>query len=687
VALALAVLLGACKGEPAPPAKAATTIQTEETKPPVTDPDATDPANEPADSLAGLDGPDPHSFSHPEQVRVVHVGLNWVVDFDAKTLTGDAVLLLDRTDPKAPLILDSRDLDIKGVYATTLDNSSGQLVAPELGLDRVRNLPGWAETTWTVGQHNSSFGAPITIELPANANAVKLRYATRPGATGLQWLDPEQTAGKQASFLYSQSQAIHARSWIPSQDSPGVRATWDAVVVVPRRYTAVMAAEQLGELEGELEAEPEANEDASTRAFRFVMPQKVPAYLVALAVGDLERREVGPRTAVWADPTVVAAAADEFADMEAMLGEAEQLYGDYAWGRYDVLVLPPAFPFGGMENPRLTFLTPTLLAGDRSLVSVIAHELAHSWSGNLVTNKTWGDLWLNEGFTVYFERRIIEQIYGPERAAIEAVIGKRELVEELADPDQLGDKPEFQRLAQDLRGIDPDLSFSGVPYEKGALLLVALEHAYGREVFDAFLREWFSSHAFGSVATPDFIDFVGIELVGKHPVLAGQHHPNLAAWIDGTGLPDDAPEPSAEALDLVQDEAEHFGAGELAAKEIQAKGWTPWHWLHFLRSLPASAGVAQMGELDQAFELTKSSNAEILGEWLEMAARHRYEPAYPRMESFLIEVGRRKFLTPIYRALSQTPEGLSQAKAIYTKARPGYHSISRGTIDSLLRLP
>ncbi|PRP96381.1 M1 family metallopeptidase [Enhygromyxa salina] len=690
LALAFVVLLTGCKSEPAPQVQAKPDPKPDQTEQAVTN-DATDPATNPTPSLLAA-GPDPHSFSRPDQVRVVHVGLNWVVDFDAQTLTGDAVLLLDRVDKTAPLVLDSRDLDIKQAYAMTLDASPGPLGAPELGLDQVRNAPGdadaagWVETSWEVGNTESSFGAPIFIDLPPEANAVKLRYATRPGATGLQWLEAQQTAGKQASYLYSQSQAIHARSWMPSQDSPGVRATWDAVVVVPRKYTAVMAAEQLGELSSEAGEAGEAG-DGATRAFRFVMPQKVPAYLIALAVGDLERREVGPRTAVWADPTVVAAAADEFADMEAMLTEAEHLYGDYAWGRYDVLVLPPAFPFGGMENPRLTFLTPTLLAGDRSLVSVIAHELAHSWSGNLVTNKTWGDLWLNEGFTVYFERRIIEQIYGTERAAIEAVIGKRELVDELTDPEQMGDKPDFQRLAQDLRGIDPDQAFSGVPYEKGALLLVALEHAYGREVFDEFLRKWFTTHAFGSVSTPDFIDFVGIELVGKHPVLDGHHHPPLAEWIDGAGLPDDAPEPSAEPLDLVQAEAERFGAGELQAKEIRAKGWTPWHWLHFLRSLPPAAGAEQMGELDQAFELTKSSNAEILGEWLEMAARHRYEPAYARMESFLIEVGRRKFLTPIYRALTQTPEGWKQANAIYAKARPGYHSISRATLDSLLRVP
>ena len=668
--------LTACKGEPsrdqadtAPSDRAMPTPPADETANP-DEPSA--PTEAAGPSLAA--GPDPHSYSRPDQVRVVHLGLNWVVDFDAQTLTGDAILLLERSDPSAPLILDSRDLDIKSAHVATLGPIEG---TPELALDAVRNGTGtWAPTTFEIGAGDPGFGAPISVALPEGVDAVKLSYATRPGATGLQWLDPEQTAGKKRPYLYSQSQAIHARSWIPTQDSPGVRATWDAVVIVPEGFTAVMAAEQLGVME--------ADGAGDTRSFRFVMPQKVPGYLVALGVGDIERREVGPRTAVWADPAVVDGAAEEFADMEAMLTEAEGLYGDYAWGRYDVLVLPPAFPFGGMENPRLTFLTPTLLAGDRSLVSVIAHELAHSWSGNLVTNATWGDLWLNEGFTVYFERRIIEQIYGVERAQIEAVIGKRELLEELEDPRALGDKPEFQKLAQDLRGIDPDESFSGVPYEKGALLLTALEQAYGREVFDAFLRKWFASHAFGSVATPEFVAFVEAELTTKQPVLEGQTPPTLRDWLDEPGLPAGAPAPSADVLDAIVVEAQRFGAGEVQAKAIRTKGWTAWHWLHFLRSLPAGVGAEQMGELDAAFELTKSGNAEILGEWLEMAARHRYEPAYDRMESFLIEVGRRKFLTPIYRALVETEDGKAQAKAIYAKARPGYHAISRGTIDGIV---
>lgn len=656
--------------------------------------DAADPqtmANDTADSdrpapHPAAARPDPHSYSRPDRVRVTHLGLSWVVDFDAKMLTGDAVLLLDRVEPDEPVMLDSRGLDIKHVYAATLGDEAkpGAHGVPELATAAVRESAAFVETKWTRepgDPDGPDLGEPIRVELPHGANAIKITYATRPDATGLQWLAPEQTAGKRQPFLYSQSQAIHARSWIPTQDGPGVRTTWDAEVVVDGPMTAVMAAEQLGAV-----PVPEGESAGDNRTFRFVMPQPVPAYLIALGVGDLERAEVGERTAVWADPTVVAAAAHEFADMEAMLGSAEELYGEYAWGRYDVLVLPPAFPFGGMENPRLTFATPTILAGDRSLVSLIAHELAHSWSGNLVTNQTWGDMWLNEGFTVYFERRIVEAIYGRPQSEIEAVIGKRELMVELTDPEQLGEQPEFQRLNADLVGIDPDDYFSGVPYEKGYLFLRALEQTYGREVFDAFLRGWFEGHRFGSVSTEDFLDYAGKQLIAEHQPVEGASEPDLAAWVDGAGLPESAPEPESAVLPEVEAQAKAFAAGELEAKKIASKGWSPWLWLHFLRSLPESLTAEQMAELDAAHALTESTNAEIVGQWLVLAAANRYEPAYSRMETFLITVGRRKFLTPIYRALVQTEDGKAQAREIYAKARDGYHAISRGTLDGIVEL-
>jgi leukotriene-A4 hydrolase len=669
------LLLCACSPSTPTPAPSEAQPSTPMAPDPVVDPN---PAAEDPIRQAARERPDPHSLARPDQVLVEHVGLSLRIDFANSVLRGEAILKIARRDRSAPLRLDTSELEVQAIAAAKLDVAKGEHGVPELAplADHTAFIDVQFRFEPAPGQ--PELGSALVVEVPEGMDLVRITYATKPSATGLQWLTPEQTAGKKLPFLYSQSQAIHARTWIPTQDSPGVRTTWDAVITVDDRFTPVMAAA--------VEQTLPVDEDG-VRSVRFVMPKPVPAYLIALAAGDLERREIGPRTAVYADPSVVEEAAREFADMESMLGSAEQLYGPYAWGRYDVLVLPPAFPFGGMENPCMTFATPTIIAGDRSLVSLIAHELAHSWSGNLVTNRTWGDLWLNEGFTVYFERRIVEAIYGRERAELEARVGKRELLAELSDPEILANTPELQRLRSDLIGLDADANFSTVPYEKGALLLRALEDAYGRERFDAFLRAWFESHAFGSVSTDDFLEFVGRELIAPSQPLAGKKPPDLGEWIEGTGLPSDAPEPSAAQLDAVELAARQWSAGEQSLGDIATTDWTAWHWLHFLRSLPNPLGSERMAELDRAFALTESGNAEILGQWLVLVARERHEPAFAKLEQFLIEVGRRKFLTPIYRALLTSEAGKAQAKAIYAKARPGYHAISRATIDELVGVP
>ena len=619
--------------------------------------------------------PDPHSFSRPDQVRVTHMGLDWSLDFERKRLSGSAAMSLERIDPKAPLLLDSKGLEILGVDVAKASLSPGKEGVPALAL-RDEAID-WKTTEHKLGAADPLLGRALEIQLPEGVNLVRVRYATTDAASGLQWLEPQQTAGKKHPFLYSQSQAIHGRSFIPCQDSPGVRVTYDARIRTPAPYTTVMAANML---DGAT-----AHEVDGQREFRFVMPQRVPSYLIALGSGDLALKELSERTAVWADPTQVDAAAHEFADMEKMLVAAEGLYGDYAWGRYDVLVLPPAFPFGGMENPRLTFATPTILAGDRSLVALIAHEMAHSWSGNLVTNGTWGDLWLNEGFTVYFERRIMEAIYGPERTAQEKVLGRQDLDGELAG--ELAARPGDQKLRIDLDGRDPDENFSNIPYEKGALFLTALEEAYGREAFDDFLRGWFDQHKFGSVDTDMFVTYAKNELIAKGKLVEGKSAPPVDEWVDGTGIPARAPVASSPAFTLVDEQVKAFLAGSLPAKKITSKDWNAHQWLHFLRALPEDVSAKQLAELDAAFAFTQSGNSEIVAEWLSVAAVARYEPAYARLESFLLEVGRRKFLTPLYKALLESEDGKVQAKAIYAKARAGYHAISRDTLDKLLGLP
>ena len=415
-------------------------------------------------------GPDTFSFAEPEKVSSTHVSLNLSVSFKEKRITGTATLTLLREDPSAPLILDTRDLQIASVEQSA-DNKE------------------YSKATFSVGEPDKTRGAALSVKLNDTAKFVRVTYATSEGASALQWLAPEQTAGKKQPFLFTQSQSIHARSWIPLQDTPGVRITYDATVKVPKGLLALMSAEN-----------PQKTD--STSVYKFAMPEAIPPYLIALAVGDLRFKSLGKRAGVYGEPSLVKRAAREFEDTEKMISAAEALYGPYVWGRYDILVLPPSFPFGGMENPRLTFATPTILAGDKSLVSLIAHELAHSWSGNLVTNATWRDFWLNEGFTTYVERRIQEALYGKEQATMEAVLGYEELLEELKE------LPKNKRILFIAPGKEsPDTLITGVPYEKGALFLRQLELAFGRDNFDSFLKKYFSKHSFQSITTKVFVEF------------------------------------------------------------------------------------------------------------------------------------------------------------------------------------
>jgi hypothetical protein len=609
---------------------------------------------------------DEHSYAQ-DTVTVRHFGLELDVDFATRTLSGTATLAVQRHDLHEPLRLDTRALDISRIE---IARSSTPLA---IGKTRLAGKGAdWKPTTWRSTPMGPHLGDGIDIALGgAGAGAgdidlVRIHYRTTPSASGLQWLTPEQTGDRRAPFLYSQSQAVHARSWFPCQDSPGIRTTYDAIVKTPAGVRALMSADPV--------------ETGTPGTYAFEMRLPVPAYLVALAVGDVEFAAVGPRTGVWAEPSMLARATAELGDMEAMLTAIEALYGPYRWGRYDVLVLPPAFPFGGMENPKLTFATPTIIAGDRSLVSLIAHELAHSWSGNLVTNATWSDLWLNEGFTVYIERRIIEALFGRERADMDAVLGRQDLEEAFAE---LGDDDERLRLQLGRR--NPDDGLSDVQYEKGALLLSALEDAYGRERFDPFVLAWFEQHAFGSVTTTQFEAFAAKHLFDKPP-LDGRAQVDLGAWLDHPALPAGTPEPRAAAFDRVDAARTAFVDGKLAAKALDTNGWTPQQWLHFLRGLPKGIGAKQLAALDVRFALTKSTNAEISAQWLEVSAREGHRATDAALETFLRSIGRRKFLMPLYRALLDADRG-ADARRIYASARAGYHPITQSSLDEMLGAP
>jgi leukotriene-A4 hydrolase len=409
----------------------------------------------------------------------------------------------------------------------------------------------------------------------------------------------------------------------------------------------------------------------------FAMEEPIPSYLIALAVGDLAFAEAGPRTGVYAEPSVLPKAAAEFEDMEKMIAAVENLYGPYRWGRYDLLILPPSFPFGGMENPRLTFVTPTVIAGDKSLVGLISHELAHSWSGNLVTNATWSDFWLNEGFTTYIENRIQEAVYGREQALMEQVLARRDLDLELAKFDARD-----QILHIDLAGRDPDEGATHVPYIKGALLLRFLEQVFGRDRFDAYLKSYFGRFSFQSITTVIALDYLYSALLDWEPAIAREIP--LREWIYEPGLPREAARAVSDRLNAVSQEAYAFGSGSRSAGSIRISHWSAQEWLEFLQKLPAMT-PAQMTELDATFHLTDTGNQEILNQWLQMAVRSEYRPAYPRLESFLLEVGRQKFIKPLYQELMKTRDGQQHARSIFEKARAGYHPIAQVAIDKIVQ--
>ncbi|MBL0162993.1 MAG: M1 family metallopeptidase [Xanthomonadales bacterium] len=571
------------------------------------------------------------------------------VDFERQQLVGMAELALDWRDAQAhSLVLDTRDLAIESIQGIAADGSTDDLA-------------------YTLDKRDPIFGSALRIDTKSPVPRVRIRYRTSPQASGLQWMTPAQTASGKQPFMFSQSQAIHARSWVPLQDTPSVRFTYSAHIRAPKPLRVVTSADN--DISHALDGD-----------YRFSMKQPIPSYLLAISVGELAVRATGPRTAVFAEPSVVAKAAKEFEDTEAMIEAAEKLYGPYRWDRYDILVLPASFPFGGMENPRVTFATPTVIAGDKSLVGLIAHELAHSWSGNLVTNANAQHMWLNEGFTSYVENRIVEAVYGKEEATMQLVVDAQELRVEMQ-----GMKAREQLLVTNLEGIDPDEGLSGVPYDKGRWFLRFLESRYGRDVFDPFLRAYFDHFAFHSITTPDFLRYYSENLESKYPGKVSSAE--IDEWLHQPGIPEYAPIAHSARFDAVDKAAAEFFAGKLAAKELPASHWVTYEWLRFLNALPAKPTVAQMKALDKAWKLTGKGNAEVAFRWYVASVRAGYTEARPAMAAFIERIGRRKLVVPIYAELAKTAEGKTFARAIYVKAKPGYHPLTQASVEKVLGVP
>ncbi|TXH65760.1 MAG: M1 family peptidase [Lysobacteraceae bacterium] len=590
---------------------------------------------------------DEHSYAEPQRVEIVDLALDLKLDFDTKTLAGTATYTLEWKDMGAKaLLLDTR--------ALTIDKVEG-----------ADGKGGWAPLTFKLAAADPVLGSKLSIDTPQRNEQVRVTYKTSPEASGLQWLDPAMTEGKQLPYMFSQSQQIHARSWVPLQDTPSVRYTYTAHVSSRPDVMVLMSADN----------DPNAVRDGD---YSFKMPQRIPSYLMAIAAGDLAFKSISPRSGVWTEPASLDRAVAEFEDTEKMIATAEALYGPYRWDRYDMLVLPPSFPYGGMENPRLSFITPTVIVGDKTLVSLIAHELAHSWSGNLVTFSSAKDAWLNEGFTTYVESRITEVLSGKDVSDMNTVIDRNELKDEFKGAD-----PQLQVLATKAGALkDPDNNLRGTVYTKGAWFLQFLEQRIGRDKFDAFLRGYFDHFAFQSIDSEQFAKYAKANLLAKNPGLVTDAE--FEEWLYQPGVPATAPQVLARRFGVVDSaRLAWLGSGQLPPAVI-TDAWTSQEWVHFIENLPETLSLEQLAQLDKAYYFTGTKNGEIAQRWYPLAVRSGYTQANEAIAAFLQRIGRRKLILPTYTELAKTEAGLALAKQVFEKARPGYHPITSGSVQKIL---
>ena len=585
---------------------------------------------------------DPHSFSNFDKVVVRHIDFDLSVDFDKKKIKGKAVYQIENFAKADELILDTRNLSIEKILLN-------------------ENPP-----NYSLSEVDSVFGQALKINITPETETVTVYYSTTEGAEALQWLNPENTAGGKYPFLYNDSQPILSRTWFPCQDSPGVRQTFTATIKTMPGLMVVMSGKN----------STEKNENG---VYNIEMNQPLPSYLIALAIGDFEYRKLGPRSGVYAESYIINRAAKEFEDTEKFIDAAESLYGKYKWDDYNMLVMPPSYPLGGMENPRINFITPTIIAGDKSLLALVAHELAHSWSGNLVTNKNWNDLWINEGFTSYFEHRIMEEIYGREYQQMLAQLDQRSLRHVM---DKLKRQEELTKLHLDLSGINPEGNAGHVAYEKGTFFLMLIEETVGRKRFDEFMNNYFNEFAFKTMTSEKFIKYMRDNLIKGDENL--EEKLMIDEWVYNTGIPQNMIEVHSPEFTKVDKQVNNF-LNNRNAKKLETKNWTTHHWLYFIRSLPWELSETQMKNLDAAFDLTNSGNYEILHSWLLRGIHNNYPQAMPAVEKFLTTVGRTKFLRPLYNKLAETPEGLQKAKEIYAKTKHIYHATSKQRIEEIFR--
>ncbi|XP_017773520.1 PREDICTED: leukotriene A-4 hydrolase isoform X2 [Nicrophorus vespilloides] len=598
---------------------------------------------------------DPSSFSRPDLAVVTNIKLSLKVHFDQKIFSGNCDLTVKKLHENVnEVVLDVKDLDIESIYETETNT----------------------KCKYTLSQPVGEFGSELAIEIPpkeVNNYIFTINYKTRPHASGLQWLEPEQTAGKKHPYVFSQFQAIHARSFLPCQDTPYVKTKYEALINAPTDLSVVMSA-----------IRDATKPMIGYNLHHFKQDVPIQSYLIAIAIGALESRKIGPRSTVWAEKEFIEMAANEFANTEKQLKTAEDICGPYVWGIYDLLVLPPSFPFGGMENPCLTFVTPTLLAGDRSLANVVAHEIAHSWTGNLVTNANFEHFWLNEGFTVFIERKILGRLESPQVQDFDAYGGTVELKEAI---NELGDSNPLTCLVVNLTGVHPDDAFSTVPYEKGQTFLRYLETIVeGPAVFEPFLRKYFDTYKYRSLTTDEFKAFF-IEYFSSTPEIKNIE---WNKWLHTPGMPPVIPDYDKTLLKTIDEMKQRWLNWDEKSGPVPFSGdeITSIQKIQLLQDIFESEPqpIKKLEVLEEKFKFTEVQNAEIKFRWLRIGIKAKWEKIVDPALNWVNEVGRMKYCRPLYRDFYNWEEMRAKAIQNFQDNRKNMMHVSAYTIAHDLRL-
>ncbi|KAL8951086.1 MAG: hypothetical protein Q9222_002926 [Ikaeria aurantiellina] len=587
---------------------------------------------------------DPNTLSNYNDFRTTNTVANFEIDFERKRLKGNVILQLDSIN----------DIETKDII---LDTS-------HLHIDDV-SLKGETLSEWQLLPRSEPYGSPLKISIDKAVEKGKsieldIKVQTTEKCTALQWLTPAQTSNKKHPYMFSQCQAIHARSLFPCQDTPDVKSTFEFNIRSP--LPVIASGLPTGVVSDSQTSDDKDAAAPKTPLYTFTQSLPIPSYLFALASGDIATALIGPRSTVATGPDELQASQWELSSStETFIRTAESLIYPYAWTTYNVLILPPSFPYGGMENPVYTFATPTIISGDRQNVDVIAHELSHSWSGNLVSNASWEHFWLNEGWTTYLERRIQMGVHGGGEAYrdFSSIIGWKALEDSV---EQFGTKDEeYTKLVIDLQGKDPDDAFSSVPYEKGFHFLYYLEKLVGMSKWDKFIPHYFTKYRGKSLDSYEFKSTL-LEYFEKDNQVSKKltEEVDWDAWFYKPGLPP-KPEFDTSMVDVCYALAEKWksfhdspegttmDSFEPSSKDIE--GWAANQIVVFLeriQSLDTPLSKSAVHTMGETYGFIKSMNVEIVSRYLAVGLVAKSEEVMEPTAVLLGRVGRMKFVRPLY---------------------------------------